>query len=145
MPDGSTHRRSTSPQKMTLTPDRAQVDDWRQQGRLDDLRALAEGADGLVLSRGLLHALLEELHISDDFDVLVGRVSRQPASQYPRLLAIALLLRHSWCPQDLARTATRLGLPRQAHSTSAPRTTPRDGGHRRRAGARTPLAEPRTR
>ena len=73
---------------------------------------LAEGAGGLALSRGLLHALLEELHISDDFDVLVGRVARQPASQYPRLLAIALLLRHSWCPQDLARTATRLGLSR---------------------------------
>ena len=98
-----------------------------------------------MLSRGLLQALLEELHISDDFDVLVGRVARQPASQYPRLLAIALLLRHSWCPKDLARTATRLGLSRRAHSTSASRTTPRDGGHRRRAGARTPLAEPRTR
>ena len=144
MRDGSTHRRSTSPQKTTWTPER-QVDDWRQQDRLDDLRALAENAGGLVLSRGLLQALLEELHISDDFDVLVGRVSRQPASQYPRLLAIALLLRHSWCPQDLARTATRLGLSRQAHSTSASRTTTRDGGHRRRAAARTPLAEPRTR
>ena len=145
MRDGSTQRRSTSPQKTTWTPDRAQVDDWRQQGRLGDLRALAEGAGGLVLSRELLQALLEELHISDDFDVLVGRVAHLPASQYPRLLAIALLLRHSWCPQDLARTATRLGLSRQAHSTSASRTTPRDGGHRRRAAARTTLAEPRTR
>jgi hypothetical protein len=145
MRDGSTHRRSTSPQKTTWAPECAQVDDWRRQGRLDDLRALAEGASGLVLSRGLLQALLEELHISDDFDVLVGRVSRQPASQYPRLLAIALLLRHSWCPQDLARTATRLGLSRQAHFTSASRTKPRDGGHRRRAAARTPLSEPRTR
>ena len=145
MRDGSTHRRSRTPQKTTWTLERTQVDDWRQHGRLDDLRALAEGADGLVLSRGLLHALLEELHISDDFDVLVGRVARQPASQYPRLLAIALLLRHSWCPQDLARTATRLGLSRPAHPTSESRTTPRDGGHRRRAVVRTPLAEPRTR
>ena len=145
MRDGSTHRRSPSPQKTTWTRKLAQVDDWRQQGRLDDLRVLAEGAGGLVLSRGLLHALLEELHISDDFDVLVGRVARQPASQYPRLLAIALLLRHSWCPQDLARTATRLGLSRQTHPTPDTRTTPRDDGHRRRAAARTPLAEPRTR
>ena len=64
------------------------------------VRLLGEGADGLVLSRGLLHALLEELHISDDFDVLVGRVACQPTSPYPRLLAIALLLRHSWCPQE---------------------------------------------
>src|SRR5688572_15346395 len=104
MRDGSTRRRSTSPQKTTWTPERVQVDDWRRHGRLDDLRVLAEGASGLALSRGLLHALLEELNISDDFDVLVGPVARQPASQYPRLLAIALLLRHSWCPRDLART-----------------------------------------
>ena len=123
MRDGSTRRRSTSPQETTWTPERVQVDDWRRHDRLDDLRALAEGARGLALSRGLLHALLEELHVSDDFDVLVGRVSRLPASQYPRLLAIALLLRHSWCPQDLARTATRLGLSRQADSHSESRTT----------------------
>ena len=145
MRDGSTRRPNTTPQETTWTLERVQVDDWRRHDRLDDLRALAEGAGGLALSRGLLHALLEELHISDDFDVLVGRVVRQPASQYPRLLAIALLLRHSWCPQDLARTATRLGLSREPHSTSASRTTPGDGGHRRRAPARTPLAEPRTR
>jgi hypothetical protein len=130
---------------MTWTPERVQVAGWRRHGRLDDLRALAEGAGGLTLSRGLLHALLEELHISDDFDVLVGRVARLPASQYPRLLAIALLLRHSWCPQDLARTATRLGLSRPTLLTPDSRTTPRDGGHRRRLVARTPLPGPRTR
>jgi hypothetical protein len=42
--------------------------------------------------------------------VLVGRVARPPAREYPRLLAVALLLRHSWCPEDLERTASRLGL-----------------------------------
>ena len=147
MRDGSTRRRSTSPQETTWTPERVQVDDWRRHGRLDDLRALAEGASGLALSRGLLHALLEELHISEDFDVLVGRVAHLPASEYPRLLAIALLLRHSWCPQDLSRTAARLGLPRPgggpAPITSEPPTT-RDGGHRRRDITRASLAEPRT-
>jgi hypothetical protein len=120
MRDGSTRRRSTSSQHTTWTPERVQVNDWRRHGRLDDLRALAEGAGGLTLSRELLHALLEELHVSDDFDVLVGRVARLPASQYPRLLAIALLLRHSWCPQDLARTATRLGLSRPTSSRRTP-------------------------
>jgi len=145
MRDGSTHRRSTSPQNTTWTPERAQVDDWRQHDRLDDLRALAEGLGDLALSRGLLHALLEELHISDDFDVLVGGVARQPASRYPRLLAIALLLRHSWCPLDLARTATRLGLSRQTVLTPESRTNPRDGGYRRRAPARMPLSGPRAR
>ena len=59
---------------------------------------------------GSLTALLDELHVTDDFDRLVGPISRLPASQYPRLLAIALLLRHSWSLYDLARTGTRLGL-----------------------------------
>ena len=114
MRDGSTRRRSTSPQSAAGLIDITQVHDWRRHDRLDDLRTLAEGANGLTLSRGLLHALLEELHISDDFDVLVGRVAHLPASEYPRLLAIALLLRHSWCPQDLSRTAARLVLSGEA-------------------------------
>ena len=149
MRDGSTRRRTTSPQRTIWTPERVQVDDWRRRDRLDDLRALAEGAGGLTLSRGLLHALLEELHISDDFDVLVGRVARLPASQYPRLLAIALLLRHSWCPEDLARTATRLGLSRAIASTTPAVTqeslTSRDRGHRYRESTGAPLSGRRTR
>jgi hypothetical protein len=149
MRDGSTRRRSTSPQRTTWTPERVQVHDWRRHGRLDDLRTLAEGASGLSWSRGLLRALLEELHAGDDFDGLVGRVAHRPASQYPRLLAIALLLRHSWCPQDLERTATRLGLRQMieptASATSPQPATTRVRGYRRRTGARTPLPEPRTR
>jgi hypothetical protein len=149
MRDGSTRRRTTSPQLTTWIRERIQVDDWRRHGRLGDLRTLAEGATGLTLSRGLLHALLEELHVSDDFDVLVGPVARLPASQYPRLLAIALLLRHSWCPRDLSSTATRLGLsPSTGPSVAAPAPTcptPRDRAHRRRRGASTSISERRTR
>jgi hypothetical protein len=111
MRDGSTRKRPTSTQQPTWMPERVQVDRWRRHSRLAVLRELADGAHGLTLSRRLLNALLEELHISDDFDVLVGPVARVPASQYPRLLAIALLLRHSWCPQDLSRTAARIALP----------------------------------
>jgi hypothetical protein len=144
MGDGTTRRRSTRPQEPIWTPERVLIDDWRQHGRLDDLRTLVEGTGGLVLSRALLHALLEELHIGDDFDTLVGRVGRLHASQYPRLLAIALLLRHSWCPRDLARTATRLGLPRPPSLTPDTQTTRRDGPHRRRPAARAPRAVART-
>ena len=140
MRDGSTRRPRTSPPRRTWTPERVQVHDWRRHGRLDDLGTFAEGASGLPWSRALFHALLEELHIGDDFDGLVGRVAYRPASQYPRLLAIALLLRHSWCPQDLERTATRLGLLRVIEpiaSTTRPQPpTTRDGGNRRRTGAR---------
>ena len=120
MRDGSPRRRTTSPPLTTWMRERIQVEDWRPHGRLDDLRTLAEGATGLTWSRGLLHTLLEELHVSDDFDVLVGRVARLPASQYPRLLAIALLLRHSWCPRDLSSTAARLGLSRPTLSLPTP-------------------------
>jgi hypothetical protein len=77
--------------------------------------------------------------------VLVGRVARLPAREYPRLLTIALLLRHSWCPQDLVRTAARLGLPRPVSLSSDTQTTQRPGGRRHGAAARTPLSEPRTR
>jgi hypothetical protein len=80
--------------------------------------------------------------------VLVGRVARLPASQYPRLLAIALLLRHSWCPQDLARTARRLGLSCAVASTEAGLApappTPRDRGHRHRDRTSASPSGPRT-
>ena len=149
MRDGSTRQEPTSPQDITWTPDRVQVDEWRQNGRLDDLRVYAEGASGLTWSRGLVHALLEELHVNDEFDLLVARVPRGRASQFPRLVAIALLMRHSWCPQDLEQTAIRLGLLR-VFPAIAPVTTPksinkRDRGHRHRNGTRTPLSEPRAR
>jgi hypothetical protein len=49
-------------------------------------------------------------------------VPRLSPSQYPRLVAVALLLRHSWCPEDLERTATRLGL---LPATSTPLHTTR--------------------
>jgi hypothetical protein len=135
MRDGSTRKRPTSTQQPTWMPERVQVDRWRRHSRLAVLRELADGAHGLTLSRRLLNALLEELHISDDFDVLVGPVARLPASQYPRLLAIALLLRHSWCPQDLARTAARIALsvrPLEADLN----LKSRDRKQRRRATAR---------
>ena len=140
MRDGSTRRRSTSPQQTTWTPKRVQVDDWRRHGRLDDLRTLAEGANGLTWSRGLLNALLEELHINEEFDLLVARVSRGRASQFPRLVAIALLMRHSWCPQDLEQTAIRLGLirmfPAIAPVTTQKSINRRDRGHRHRRQCR---------
>ena len=110
MRDGSTRRRATSPRQTNWNQKFLQLDNWRRDHRFEDLRALADSARSLEWSRGLLYALLEELHVSDDFDVLVGRVARLPTSQYPRLIAVALLLRHSWSPEDLERTATRLGL-----------------------------------
>jgi hypothetical protein len=108
MRDGSTRRRHTNPSPRNQRV--VHLARWRDDDRVEDLRALALSARGLTWTRALFEALLEELHISDDFDALVGRVPHLSPSQYPRLIAVALLLRHSWCPEDLERTATRLGL-----------------------------------
>jgi hypothetical protein len=110
MRDGSTHRRHSRLSPTNWNQKILQLARWRDDDRFEDLRALALSAHGLTWSRALLDALLDEPHVSDDFDVLVGRVAHLPTSHYPRLVAIALLLRHSWCPEDLERTATRLGL-----------------------------------
>src|SRR5262245_5312740 len=107
MRDGSTRRRHNQP---SPHPRVAQLARWRADDRVEDVRALALSARSLTWSRALLDALLDELHVGDDFEVLVGHVAHLRTSQYPRLVAVALLLRHSWCPEDLERTATRLGL-----------------------------------
>ena len=108
---GSTRRRHTNLSSTNWNTQIFKLARWRDDDRVEDVRALILSARDLTWSRALLDALLEELHVSDDFDVLVGRVAHLSASQYPRLITIALLLRHSWCPEDLKRTATRLGLP----------------------------------
>jgi hypothetical protein len=110
MRDGSTRRRHTSLSPTNWNKKVLQLSNWRENHRFEEVRALANRARDLTWSRGLLDSLLEELHVGDDFDVLVGRVAHLPTSHYPRLVAIALLLRHSWCPEDLERTASRLGL-----------------------------------
>jgi hypothetical protein len=120
MRDGSTRRRHTKPSPANERL--VHLARWRDDDRVADLCALALSARRLTWTRALFEALLEELHISDDFDALVGHVPRLSPSQYPRLVAVALLLRHSWCPEDLERTATRLGLL-PATSTSLHTTT----------------------
>ena len=110
MRDRSVRRRVTKLQPRTWTPERVQVQHWRQQHRVEVLRELADGAHGLGWTRGLVNALLDELHVTDEFDRLVGPTSHVPASQFPRLVAIALLLRHSWSLYDLSRTGKRIGL-----------------------------------
>jgi hypothetical protein len=110
MRDGSTRRPATTSSSRTWAPERVQVQHWRQRHRGEAIRRLAARAHGLDWTRGLFLAALDELHVTDEFDRLVGATTRVPASQYPRLIAIALLLRHSWWPEDLSRLATRVGI-----------------------------------
>ena len=139
MRDGSTRRRSTSPQPTTWAknpPGRRLATD----ARFEDLRALAK-AHGISLVAGLLYALLEELHVSDDFQALVGRVPHLPATSTHGCWQ-SRSPSHSWCP--LPRAHYRATRVRADTSTRKPYIT-RASGHRRRGPARTPLAEPPTR
>jgi hypothetical protein len=136
MRHGATRRRTTLPHT-TWTPARVQVAHWRRTVRPIVLRAIADRTTGLALSRRLVTALLDELHIGDDFDALIGPTVRRPATHYPQLLAVALLLRHSWCPQDLSRTVERLGL---SLSTRCAKTDRHIHTHSRPATAATAVA-----
>ena len=73
------------------------------------------------------HTPAQELHVSDDFYDVVAQLRSTP-EQYPRLVAIALLLRHSWYPDDLDNTAVWLGLPSppQPPLTSSPHSATAD-------------------
>ncbi len=85
--------------------------EWRTHERPLVLRALVRGTSNLTWSSRLLHLLLEELHVSDDFDRLIGSVHRRRPTEYPQVIAVALVLRHSRCRRDFTRTTKRLGLP----------------------------------
>jgi hypothetical protein len=92
------------------SPSHLDPSEWQRRVRPQILHTLIDTTHDLSWSRRLINLLLDELHISDDFDRLIGPTARRPAADFPQLLAIAVLLRHSWCPRDLARTARRLGL-----------------------------------
>lgn len=141
MRDGSPRQRVTKPQPRTWTPERVQVQHWRHHHRGDVLQALADGAHGLGWTRGLVTTLLDELYVTDEFDRLVGPTSRVPASQFPRLIAIALLLRHSWSLDDLCRTGKRIGLV--VGPLDAALTAFGCDCSRRRRSSRAPLPGPR--
>ena len=100
---------------------------------------MAEDAHDLPWTRRLVNTLLDELHVTDEFDRLVGPISRVPASQFPRLVAIALLLRHSWSLYDLSRTGKRVGLGVGSLEAEL-NTFGCDCSRRRRRSSRAPLS-----
>jgi len=59
-------------------------------------------------------ALMEELHVDDSLEHLLGcSLHSLGRSRYPQAIAIALALRHSWRPDDLADVIRRLDLSRR--------------------------------
>lgn len=84
---------------------------WRRETRPKAIRVAVSATKALRWSRPLIEAVLEELYVDDHFEKLLGRApgDLRPA-QYARAIAIAVILRHSWHPDDLACMLERLKL-----------------------------------
>src|SRR5438128_10995561 len=100
-----------------------EADRWRQELRPRAIRTFAERAAKLTWSRALLKLVVEELYPDDLFSELIGNLDRVPPRQWPRVLAIAVALRHSWRRDGLARVARRLHVSLTA--TGSPTTARR--------------------
>jgi hypothetical protein len=81
---------------------------WRQELRPRAIRLFAARAAKLTWSRALLKLVVDELYPDDLFTELVGNLDRVPPRHWPRVLAIAVALRHSWRRDGLTRVARRL-------------------------------------
>jgi hypothetical protein len=86
---------------------------WRREARPGILRSLAHRTRGLKWSQHLLAVVLDELHSGDDLECLLGNVHHVPIREYASTLALAVALRHSWRPDDLAWLIRKLRLRQQ--------------------------------
>ena len=90
--------------------------DWRRLTRPVILENFLKHTRDLRWSRELIDLLLDELHVSDEFDDLIGRVPPSAPVNYPQLVALAVILRHSWYPEDLARIIAETTVEPSANS-----------------------------
>ena len=102
--------RSRGRMRGTSSTRRDDLADWRHLTRPVILENFLNRAGDLRWSRELIDLLLDELHVGDEFDDLIGRVPPSAQVNYPQLVALALVLRHSWFPEDLARIIAEPGL-----------------------------------
>ena len=92
---------------------------WREELRPRALRLFAARTTKLTWSRALLKLIVNELYPDDLFTELIGNLDRVPRRQWPRVLAIAVALRHSWRRDGLARVARRLRVSLATKANSA--------------------------
>jgi hypothetical protein len=83
---------------------------WRRDTRPRIVSAAVLATKALRWSPSLIEAVLEELYVDDHFEDLLGVPGALQAPQFPQALAVALILRHSWHPDDLACILKRLAL-----------------------------------
>ena len=84
---------------------------WRRNTRPGSVRAAVSATKSLRWNRRLIEAVLDELYVDDHFEELLGRAPGDlRPGQYAQAIAVALILRHSWHPDDLACMLKRLKL-----------------------------------
>jgi hypothetical protein len=85
---------------------------WRRDTRPESIRAAVSATKRIRWTRPLIEAVLEELYVDDHFEELIGRAPGDlRPGQYAQAIAVALILRHSWHPDDLTCILKRLRLP----------------------------------
>lgn len=57
-----------------------------------------------------MRVLLEELHMDGEIEPLVNRLDTLTPDRYAQAVALALVLRHSWTPNDMADILERLAI-----------------------------------
>ena len=77
--------------------------------RLEALRLIAWRMKKLSWTPALFALLLDELYVDDLFTTVVGNPDAIPPRGYAHAVAVAIVLRHSWRPDDLEAVVDRLG------------------------------------
>ena len=102
---------------------------WRDKARRRQLTALVQQSDGLTWNKRLLSVLLDELYADETLAQLIGRPPLAEPGRWAQAVAIAIILRHSWRPDDLENVINRLGLKRSfqkdQHSNAGEPSSPR--------------------
>ena len=104
---------------------RLDFDRWRAELRPRAMQLFASRAARLTWSRALLKAVVEELYPDDLFSELIGNLDRVPSRHWPRVIAIAVALRHSWRHDRLAKLARRLHVSLRKSEIVSGRLTPK--------------------
>jgi hypothetical protein len=81
---------------------------WRRDRRKRALQKFAAQAADLRWSGSLLHLLIEELGVEEEFAALLGEASEVSIRNYPQAVAVAVALRHSWRADSLAAVIERI-------------------------------------
>ena len=107
----SSARREPQRERQSARPTDRTTRRWRRDTRPTAVRAAVSATRALRWSRPLVEAVLEELYVDDYFEELLGRAPGDlRPGQYAQAVAVALILRHSWHPDDLACMLKRLKL-----------------------------------